>query len=464
MGFFDFFNKNKPKRLDAPKILKYDGNSSKIEFKPDVDWNNKTSKEKQDSIKIYTLNDETFINMEIPNEEEEKIVEFNLIRYDSTRHDVVVENYGKKIKEFIIRTLDQQTEPIKDKTHESKVVDTWTALDALLRAKSVNGVLSSEGRAVLRNINGENLNLDRTVYLDRDANGYLQNSHIKDDLKLIKKVLSIDEEENSVDSTTEIKVPVKKLDEKKYGEVDLADFVRGYIVLCRIGNTIGIGDRVIPWEYGKVDEAYRVLAKTELGKEAKDENNPKDRDIMRRKLNQEIIDKSLFLENMIERYVYKTTEEMPDTREIENSQYKEDVLKQTKANREEIKLVTSMMEYSKKALTRKVIREEDQIKDMCDKLEVSDLARLATVRELEGSTQIVSKEQQEKLSNVATSVLTDKIKEMDVSEIIKLIATHNTDEEDKKMPVEDTFIVKTAQDVLKDKLTRNEKRQDEEQK
>ena len=167
---------------------------------------------------------------------------------------------------------------------------------------------------------------------------------------------------------------------------------------------------------------------------------------------------------MIERYVYKTTEEMPDTREIENSQYKEDVLKQTKANREEIKLVTSMMEYSKKALTRKVIREEDQIKDMCDKLEVSDLARLATVRELEGSTQIVSKEQQEKLSNVATSVLTDKIKEMDVPEIIKLIATHNTDEEDKKIPVEDTFIVKTAQDVLKDKLTRNEKRQDEEQK
>ena len=215
---------------------------------------------------------------------------------------------------------------------------------------------------------------------------------------------------------------------------------------------------------GKVDEAYRVLAKTELGKEAKDENNPKDRDIMRRKLNQEIIDKSLFLENMIERYVYKTTEEMPDTREIENSQYKEDVLKQTKANREEIKLVTSMMEYSKKALTRKVIREEDQIKDICDKLEVSDLARLATVRELEGSTQIVSKEQQEKLSNVATSVLTDKIKEMDVPEIIKLIATHNTDEEDKKIPVEDTFIVKTAQDVLKDKLTRNEKRQDEEQK
>ena len=60
MGFFDFFNKNKPKRLEAPKILKYDGNSSKIEFKPDVDWNNKTSKEKQDSIKIYTLNDETF--------------------------------------------------------------------------------------------------------------------------------------------------------------------------------------------------------------------------------------------------------------------------------------------------------------------------------------------------------------------------------------------------------------------
>lgn len=354
MGFFDFFKrKEKPKRLEPPKILMYDGKGRTIEYDPNANWKNKTEQQKQDQIKLYTLDDKVLINMEIPSKDDSKITELNLIQYE-TRHDNVNDNSGKGIKDMIVKILDCQSSVVTEKERYKMVLDAWVNLESLLRSKTKNAELSSEGKAILKNFNGSKVSAYRTIELERDENGYLQNNIIKDDLKLIKKVISLDKEHNFENSSTQISVPTKKLSEQRYRESDLADFLKGYIALCRLGNTIGIGTRVIPWEYGASDEAYKVFSKTDLGKDIEDITKTSSMQTIRGRVRREILDKSMFLENMIEQYIYKSS---PENGGIQNhgSNNTERILQSIQSNPEDVKLVTTMLEYSKTEITQRLM-------------------------------------------------------------------------------------------------------------
>lgn len=355
MGFFDFLKRDKQKRLNAPKVLIYDGTSKTIEYDPETDWRDKTPEQKEDQVKLYTLDNRVLINMEIPCKNDNKIVELNLLQYEA-KHDVSIDNDGKIIKSMIMKILDYQSSFVPKKERYKMALDAWVDLESVLRNRTDNLELSAEGRSILKNFEGSKCSIGRTIELERDENGYLHNSIIRDDLKLIKKLMSLDKEHNITNSFTQITIPTKKLDEEKYEASDLTDFLRGYIALCRLGNTIGIGTRVIPWEYGASDEAYKIFSKTDLGKDIEDITKPSSMQIIKSRTVSEIIDKSMLLENMIEQYIYKSSVEHGDIQNQVGSNNTERILQRIQGTTQNVKLVTTMLEYSKAEITRSLMK------------------------------------------------------------------------------------------------------------
>lgn len=339
MGLFDFLKRNNIKKLQAPDTVIRDGTSLNIKFSPNSDWSVKTKDEKQDALKMYPLSHgEILLNIEIP--KEDKVQEVNLLKFRNT-DEILDIHPGKAIKSLVIKLLDQQTKAEYSILNKNKVVNTYTDLGALLKSRGIQGTLSSEGKDILGNFIGRDLNIDRTVFLNRDKDGYLEDYFVDDKLRVINKVLNLPKEDNS------------KLDVSQYSKRDIKDFRNGYIALCRLANNIGIGDRVVKYKPGSVQDSYDDLLNTRLGEGLNSHISDKDRKKLKDALNQELIASSLFLEDILEEYTISIREKYNANEVVDNSNSAE-------LEKENTELITIMLRYSKTEFTKEELENPDK--------------------------------------------------------------------------------------------------------